>query len=315
MQWSLKYYGNFELGATALVPRLRHFPLRAITRPSSPTTLVLSSRHLFYAATFLRRVRLSDGARPAPPSCSFGHRCSARTPRYVLSSDSARSLAPFSSILVSPVRIQDLTHPAPCCNDSTSAFNPNLTFPGPTIGTTSSMPYASLAAHRGKSLSGLELKGLIIEHSEYPDIPTAFCGSSIDRSPRFDTFPVPSFTDHETMLLNLKSKCTTPGSGVSQKRSSTHQAYQWLKMAAQDGGQNGARYACSLLHSLTSHIIFHAQARPRCCCYYFGGIWQVMPRPIWLYRRLPTCGCRSVSCLQWMRPNLNTRLESDWSAR
>ena len=92
---------------------------------------------------------------------------------------------------------------------------PTSRSPGPTIGTTSSMPCAPLAARRGKSLSGLELKGHVIEHLEYPDIPTAFRGSPIVWSPRFDTFPVPSFTNHETMLLNLKSKCATLGSGMS----------------------------------------------------------------------------------------------------
>lgn len=83
------------------------------------------------------------------------------------------------------------------------------------IETTSGMVDAPLAARRGKSLSSLKLKGGVIEHLEYPDIPTAFRGSSIVWSPRFDAFPVPSFTDHESMLLDLKSKCAALGSGVS----------------------------------------------------------------------------------------------------
>lgn len=83
------------------------------------------------------------------------------------------------------------------------------------IGTTSITADAPLATRRGKSLSGLKLKGSVIEHLEYPDIPTAFRGSSIIWSPRFDTCPVPSFTDHESMLLDLKSRCAALGSGVS----------------------------------------------------------------------------------------------------
>ena len=83
------------------------------------------------------------------------------------------------------------------------------------IGTISSTPDVPLAARRGKALSGLKLKGCVIEHLDYPDIPTAFRGSPIVWSPRFDTFPVPSFTEHESMLLDLKSKCAALGSGVS----------------------------------------------------------------------------------------------------
>ncbi|KAF8555992.1 hypothetical protein OG21DRAFT_1483454 [Imleria badia] len=91
---------------------------------------------------------------------------------------------------------------------------PTLHLSGSPIGT-SSTPDAPLAARRGKALSGLKLKGCIIEHLEYPDIPTAFLGSPVVWSPRVDTFPVPSFTDHERMLLDLKSKCAALGSGVS----------------------------------------------------------------------------------------------------
>jgi hypothetical protein len=92
---------------------------------------------------------------------------------------------------------------------------PTVLPPGLPIGPTSSTSDAPLAARRGKSLSGLKLKGSVIEHLEYPDIPTAFRGSSIVWSPRFDTYPVPSFTNHESMLLDLKSKCAALGSGVS----------------------------------------------------------------------------------------------------
>lgn len=83
------------------------------------------------------------------------------------------------------------------------------------IRTTSTPPDAPLAARRGKSLSGLKLNGSVIEQLEYPDIPTAFRGSPGVWSPRFDTFPVPSFTDHQSMLLDLKSKCAALGNGVS----------------------------------------------------------------------------------------------------
>lgn len=90
-----------------------------------------------------------------------------------------------------------------------------LLLSGSPIGTTSSTPDAPLAVRRGKSLSRLKLKGSVIEHLEYPDIPTAFRGSPVVWSPRFDTFPVRSFTDHESMLLDLKSKCVALGNGMS----------------------------------------------------------------------------------------------------
>ncbi|KAF8141569.1 hypothetical protein EV363DRAFT_25057 [Boletus edulis] len=92
---------------------------------------------------------------------------------------------------------------------------PSLLPSGSPLRTMSNTPDAPLAARRGKSLSGLKLKGCVIEHLEYPDIPTAFRGSPMVWSPRFDAFPVPSFTDHESMLLDLKSKCAAIGSGVS----------------------------------------------------------------------------------------------------
>lgn len=92
---------------------------------------------------------------------------------------------------------------------------PTLLPSGPPIRTTSTPPDAPLAARRGKSLSGLKLKASVIEQLEYPDIPTAFLGSPGVWSPRFDIFPVPSFTDHQSMLLDLKSKCSALGNRVS----------------------------------------------------------------------------------------------------
>lgn len=92
---------------------------------------------------------------------------------------------------------------------------PALLPSGPPVRTTSTTPDAPLAARRGKLLSGLKLKGSVIEQLEYPDIPTAFRGSPGVWSPQFDTFPIPSFTDHQSMLLDLKSKYAALGNGVS----------------------------------------------------------------------------------------------------
>lgn len=90
---------------------------------------------------------------------------------------------------------------------------PTLLSSGLQIGTTSTN--TPLAARRGKLLGDLKLKGSVIEQLEYPDIPTAFRGSSSVWSPRFDPLPVPSFTDHQRMLWDLKLKCAALGSGVS----------------------------------------------------------------------------------------------------
>lgn len=92
---------------------------------------------------------------------------------------------------------------------------PTLLLSGLPIRTTLTMPDAPLAVRRGKSLGGLKLKGSVIEQLEYPDIPTAFRGSPSVWSPRFEAFPVPSFTDHQSMLLDLKLKCAALGSGMS----------------------------------------------------------------------------------------------------
>ncbi|KAG8220971.1 hypothetical protein J3R82DRAFT_2476 [Butyriboletus roseoflavus] len=92
---------------------------------------------------------------------------------------------------------------------------PTLLPSAPPIQTTSTTPDVPLAARRGKSLSGLKVKGSVIEQLEYPDIPTAFRGSPGVWSPGFDTFHVPSLTDHRSMLLDLRSKCAALGNGVS----------------------------------------------------------------------------------------------------
>lgn len=92
---------------------------------------------------------------------------------------------------------------------------PTLLPSAPPIQTASTTPDAPLAARRGKSLSGLKVKGSVIEQLEYPDIPTAFRGSPGVWSLGFDTIHVPSFTDHQSMLLDLRSKCAALGNGVS----------------------------------------------------------------------------------------------------
>lgn len=98
---------------------------------------------------------------------------------------------------------------------SQTPLPPTLLPPGLSIGTALTPSDAPLAARRGKSLGGLKLTGSVIEQLDYPDIPTAFRGSPSVWSPRFDAFPIPSFTDHQSMLLDLKLKCAALGSSVS----------------------------------------------------------------------------------------------------
>ncbi|KIJ65620.1 hypothetical protein HYDPIDRAFT_110750 [Hydnomerulius pinastri MD-312] len=88
----------------------------------------------------------------------------------------------------------------------------------PLIGTpsTSSTSELPLAARRGKAVSGLQLKEKLMEEMDYPDIPTAFRGSPSVWSPQFDVrLPGQPFTDHQSMLSNLRSKCAVLASGLS----------------------------------------------------------------------------------------------------
>lgn len=75
----------------------------------------------------------------------------------------------------------------------------------------------SLANRRGKKVSGLQLKE--VDDLEYPDIPTAFRGSPTVWSPKFDPgVPSPNgklFTDHSSMLSNLRSQYAALTSGTS----------------------------------------------------------------------------------------------------
>jgi hypothetical protein len=75
----------------------------------------------------------------------------------------------------------------------------------------------SLAIRRGKKVSGLQLKE--VDDLEYPDIPTAFRGSPTVWSPKFDPgVPSPNgklFTDHSSMLSNLRSQYAALTSGIS----------------------------------------------------------------------------------------------------
>ncbi|KAH0836691.1 hypothetical protein J3R83DRAFT_8413 [Lanmaoa asiatica] len=152
-----------------------------------------------------RSLALADQVPRLGDLCAFSE---ASTPIRV----STESHTPISHALVKSadvdtgtLRVQSKTSQAPS--------PPTLLPSGPPIRSTT--PGVPLAARRGKSLSGLKLKGGVIEQLEYPDIPTAFRGSPGVWSPRFDTFPVPSFTDHQSMLLDLQSKCVALGSGVS----------------------------------------------------------------------------------------------------
>ena len=113
-----------------------------------------------------------------------------------------------------PVRSAGLD-PRMLRGDSKVSRAPSSPTSGLSIGATVIKSDAPLAARRGKSLGGLILQGSVIEQLEYPDIPTAFRGSPSVWSPQFDVFPVPSFTDHQNMLSDLKLKGASLRSGVS----------------------------------------------------------------------------------------------------
>ena len=113
-----------------------------------------------------------------------------------------------------PVRSAGLD-PRMLRGDSKVSRAPSSPTSGLSIGATVIKSDAPLAARRGKSLGGLILQRSVIEQLEYPDIPTAFRGSPSVWSPQFDVFPVPSFTDHQNMLSDLKLKGASLRSGVS----------------------------------------------------------------------------------------------------
>ncbi|KAF9218951.1 hypothetical protein BS17DRAFT_470138 [Gyrodon lividus] len=98
----------------------------------------------------------------------------------------------------------------------------------PLIETPSNVPDVPLAARRGKALSCLQLKDNLIEELEYPDIPTAFRGSPSVWSPQFDIrLPDQPFTDHPSMLANLRLKCAALASGLSAPLQSSEKGCQW----------------------------------------------------------------------------------------
>ncbi|KAG0709316.1 hypothetical protein DFH29DRAFT_793893 [Suillus ampliporus] len=76
----------------------------------------------------------------------------------------------------------------------------------------------SLAIRRGKKVSGLQLLKEV-DDMEYPDIPTAFRGSPTVWSPNFDPGVSSSdgklFTDHGSMLSNLRSQYAALASEIS----------------------------------------------------------------------------------------------------
>ncbi|KAG9313019.1 hypothetical protein JVU11DRAFT_6458 [Chiua virens] len=136
---------------------------------------------------------------------------------------SAESHASTSRVLPNPADVDsgtfrgelNLSHTPPrSVRTSQASSTPTPRSSRSKIGTVPTTPDAPLAARRGKSLGGLTLKECVIEQLEYPDIPTAFRGSPSVWSPRFDASPVPFYTDHQSMILDLRSKCAALENGT-----------------------------------------------------------------------------------------------------
>jgi hypothetical protein len=120
---------------------------------------------------------------------------------------------------------QDSPTPKPCSYKTINRLPStcrNTSWTLPQIGSSS-----SLSIRRGKKVSDLQLKD--VDDMEYPDLPTPFRDFPTDRSPKFDigisSLNEELFTDHRSMLSNLRSQYAALASEISTP--TAYEIKQW----------------------------------------------------------------------------------------